>query len=60
MERIRVVVDKSGKVTIEALGVVGRSCQELTERLEMALGVTTGDAVKEEFYVDADQRVSQS
>ena len=50
MAEIQVVVAADGTVTIEALGVTGASCTDLTRALEEALGTVESRSCKVEFY----------
>jgi Protein of unknown function (DUF2997) len=48
-EEIEITVKPDGTVTVEAIGVVGSGCQQLTRAIEQALGTTTADQKKPEF-----------
>ena len=50
MAEIEIVVSADGTVTVEALGVVGPGCTELTRALEQALGEVESRSCKTEFY----------
>jgi hypothetical protein len=50
MPQVIVDIDPTGNSTIEAQGVTGSSCQDLTRNIERALGKTTGDVKKPEFH----------
>ena len=50
MAQIVVDIDRDGQVQVQAQGVQGTGCQQLTRALEEALGTTTGDVKKPEFY----------
>lgn len=54
MPEIEIVVSKDGVVTVEALGVVGASCTDLTKALEQALGEVESRFCKVEFYEQAE------
>lgn len=58
MERIIVTIaKKGGTTTVEAQGIVGSSCQDVTQRLQDALGTTTNVEYTGEFYeVDEKQK----
>lgn len=49
MPQVIVTVSADGKVQVEAQGVRGATCQQLTEAFENALGQTTTDVKKPEF-----------
>lgn len=51
--RIIVDIDENGDVKIEADGVTGSGCQELTADLEKALGAVEQDVKKPEFHQGA-------
>lgn len=61
MPEIEIVVTKDGRVTVEALGVIGASCTDLTRAIENALGTVESRSCKVEFYeqADAGERLSQ-
>ena len=42
MKTIRVEIDADGHAQIDVQGVIGKSCEDLTCDLEVALGVVTG------------------
>jgi hypothetical protein len=50
MTEIEVVISKDGTVTVEAIGVVGTGCLDLTRALEEALGSVEGRSCKVDFY----------
>jgi hypothetical protein len=50
MQEVIVNVDAEGGVKVEAKGVIGQGCQALTRALEQALGDTTADQKKAEYY----------
>ena len=54
MAEIEVIVSKEGIITVEALGVVGASCTDLTKALEDALGSVESRSCKTEFYEQAE------
>ena len=61
MAEIVIVVSADGTVTVEALGVVGASCLDLTRALEEALGSVENRSCKTEYYeqVEAGEQLSQ-
>lgn len=50
MEQVIVTIDEQAAITVEAKGVVGSGCAALTKALEDALGATTGDVRKPEYF----------
>ena len=58
---IEIVVSADGTVTVEALGVVGASCIELTRAIEQALGEVESRECKVAFYeqAEAGEQLSQ-
>lgn len=50
MQEVIVNVDPEGGVKVEAKGVHGSSCQSLTKSLEDAVGRTTADQKKPEYF----------
>ena len=50
MPNLKVIINKTGNVTIEVVGAAGSSCHLLTKQLEQALGEVTTDTLKPEFY----------
>ena len=50
MAEIEIVVSADGTVTVEALGVIGASCIDLTRALEQALGEVESRECKVQFY----------
>ena len=61
MAEIQIVVSADGTVTVEALGVVGASCLDLTRAIEQALGEVESRECKVEFHeqAEAGEQVSQ-
>ena len=61
MTKILIVVSADGTVTVEALGVVGASCLDLTRALEEALGSVESRSCKTAFFeqAEAGQQLSQ-
>ena len=53
MKKIRITIRKDGTQKVEALGVVGEDCLELTRSLEKRLGEVEGERVlKPEYEMD--------
>ena len=50
MPQIEVIVSKDGTVTVEAIGVQGPGCQDLTRAIEEALGTVESRECKVEFF----------
>jgi len=59
-ERVIVTVGPTGEITVEADGVVGSGCGELTKAFRDGLGEQTSDRKKPEYYKRADQANQQS
>jgi hypothetical protein len=53
MKEIKIIISKSGQVTIDVEGVTGSSCKKLTKALEKALG-SSKSKKKTEYYDDQD------
>ena len=58
MKQLRVTIEKSGATTIAVECVVGTSCQDLTARIERALGQVTSDSPTDAMYQNADAEVN--
>lgn len=58
-EQILVTVDPQGNSQVEARGVPGTRCVELTAAIERALGRTVENQTTPEFYQQAAQGQSQ-
>ena len=57
MKKIKVTIRKDGTQKIEAVGVVGDGCVELTQSLEQRLGEVEGERVhKPEYEMDEQER----
>lgn len=50
MQQILVDISPEGEVKVQAEGVTGSGCKELTKALEQALGKTVSDQKKPEFF----------
>ena len=50
MKKIKITIRKDGTQKVEALGVVGDSCLELTRSLEERLGEVEGERVHKPEY----------
>ena len=53
MTEVEIVVSRDGTITVEAIGVVGAGCMELTRAMEEALGSVESRSCKVEFYEEA-------
>jgi acylphosphatase len=60
VQQVIVNVDPDGNVKVEAAGVKGQGCQALTRAIEQALGTTTADTKKSEYYQQEQARAGQS
>jgi hypothetical protein len=59
MQQINVDISASGEVKVEAKCVVGNQCGALTKAIEEALGQTTADVKKPEYFQQAKQNAQQ-
>jgi hypothetical protein len=59
MPEIHVTISSEAEVKVEARGTVGAGCTQLTRAIEKAIGTTTGDVKKSEFYQQANQAAGQ-
>jgi hypothetical protein len=60
MKIIEVLIDATGKATVQTKGFVGSSCQEASRFIEQALGNQIAEQRTTEFYrVAEDQPLSQ-
>ena len=50
MQEMKIIISKSGQVTIDVSGIKGSGCKNLTKALEKALGTTTKSKKKTEYY----------
>jgi len=50
MSQLRVKISRTGQVTIDVLNAHGVQCSTLTNVLEQALGETTKDDLKPEYF----------
>ncbi len=53
METVIVTIDKSGKVMVEAAGLVGAGCEALTAAMRDALGSSGESQRKPEYFAPA-------
>lgn len=52
---VRIVINKNRRsgqphVTVEGVGIVGPGCEQITQRLRDALGTTTANEHKQEYF----------
>jgi len=59
VQQIIVTIDAAGEVKVEAQGVRGAGCQQMTAALEQALGKATDDVKKAEYFQSAQQGAGQ-
>ena len=50
MPEVNVTISPTGEVKVEAANVQGAGCSALTQAIEAALGRTTADVKKPEYY----------
>jgi hypothetical protein len=50
MQMIIVNIGADGEVKVEAQGIVGAGCQQVTRAIEQALGSTVSDRKKPEYF----------
>jgi hypothetical protein len=61
VKKIKITLRKDGTQKVEALGVVGESCLELTKTFERRLGTEVGErTLKPEFEMDPGELESES
>ena len=51
MKTIEIIVSPKGESRIETKGFVGNSCREASKFIESALGKTSTETLKPEFYI---------
>lgn len=56
MKEIKVTIEPTGEVKIEALGFTGNACTKATETIERALGKPGKRTHKPEFYAGNQQQ----
>ena len=49
-EKIRIKISEDGNVSLEVIGVKGKSCVDLTKDLEEELGIVTKQVTKKEYH----------
>ncbi len=50
MPQVIITISRTGRSRVETKAVAGSNCQSLSRDLEAALGKTTGDEKKPEFF----------
>ena len=62
MEKKRIVIeiDKQGKVSVEAFGFKGKSCEKATEDIARLLGEPKEKIRKKEYYLSDVEQVRQN
>ncbi len=60
MEEIKIIISKSGQVTIDVEGIKGSGCKNLTKAMEKAFGMTIKDKKKSDYYDEQDVSDNQS
>lgn len=55
MQKINVIISKTGEVKVDAIGFQGGACEEATKRIINNLGLATGSEKKPEYWQDVDQ-----
>jgi NifU-like protein involved in Fe-S cluster formation len=59
MKQIKVKIDLSGQVEVEAVGFKGRGCKSATAPIEQALGMVAGTKDKPEIHVQDNNHLQQ-
>jgi hypothetical protein len=54
-EELEISISNTGEVTINVLGAIGKSCIDMTEDIEEALGIIKSFEKKPEFYQQEEQ-----
>jgi Protein of unknown function (DUF2997) len=54
MKEMKIIISKTGQVTIDVEGIKGSGCKNLTKAMEKAFGTTVKDKKKAEFYDEQD------
>ena len=49
-EKMTIIIDEAGNVSVDIDGVVGKGCHAIQEAMSAALGKTTKVVTKKEFY----------
>ncbi len=58
MRRIEIEITAAGEVRIDAIGFVGKSCEDATRALEIALGIRANSSKKPEYHRPEMNRVT--
>lgn len=53
-KKIKVTIDKAGKVSLQATGYKGQSCMEATAFIEKAIGTVESRTKTSDFYKKSD------
>ena len=56
MPQVIITIDAQGQATVEAKNVTGSGCKKLTADIERALGQTSADQNKPEFFQQANNQ----
>lgn len=59
LQTIEVTVSPKGETHLETKGFQGKACQEATRELEAALGLSSAEELKPEFYAESTMDVTQ-
>ena len=57
MPQVIITISRDGQSKVETKAVTGSGCQSLSRELEAALGKTTGDEKKPEFFQASQTRL---
>lgn len=60
MPEVHVTISPSGETKVEAKGVSGAGCSQLTKAIEAAIGSATADVKKPEFFQQSSQQSNQA
>ncbi len=60
MKKVKITIRKDGTQKVEALGVVGEGCEELTRSFEQRLGEVEGERVYKPEYEMTEEEHEQT
>ncbi len=60
MKTITLIIAPDGKTRVETHGFAGQSCTDASQFIEQALGPTTTEQFKSEYFTDINNHVQQT